>query len=156
MGKSLDRGGRKTEELGGFCRERALRREEKRPWLKGTMNVVHEGEGVTGRNERIESPLTRKLSRAVLAARSVQRAWSGLARRRAGRRGARSAGCGSSALRVERAGWPAPWRVRSAGEVCASGGLGAVTRGLGAGVGARLGMAAWRNQGRATRSRWRG
>jgi hypothetical protein len=34
------------------------------------MNVVHEGEGVTGRNERIESPLTRKRSRAVLAARS--------------------------------------------------------------------------------------
>jgi hypothetical protein len=76
----------------------------------------------------------------------VQRAWSGLVGRRAGRRGergrARSAGCGSSALRVECAGWPAPWRVRSAGEVCASGGLSAVARGLGAGVGARLGVAA--------------
>jgi hypothetical protein len=123
------------------------------------MNVVHEGEGVTGRNERIESPLTQKRSRAVSAARSVQRAWSALAGRHAGRRGARgrarSAGCGSSVLRVECAGWPAPWHVRSAREVCASGGLGAVARGLGAGVGARLGVAAWRNQGRAARSRWR-
>jgi hypothetical protein len=66
------------------------------------MNVVHGGEGVTGRNKRIESPLTRKRSRAVSAARLLARS---VARARSVGTGrcARGAGARASSTRARSA-----------------------------------------------------